>query len=192
MKKIAFAFLLTFLLSAPARAGLNAGVTAYERGDYTTALKELSPLAEEGDAAAQYYLGALYESGFDAAPDYDKAIGWYRRAAAQRFARAQYHLGQLYEIGEGVERDYTQAAEWYRRAAKGGYAPAQSNLARLYLKGLGVAQDYYQSYLWAMIAMQQGYTPAKKHSKKAAVRLSSGAMTDAQQRARKWLEDRAQ
>ena len=36
------------------------GVAAYERGDYKTALNQLRPLAEQGDAEAQYHLGKMY------------------------------------------------------------------------------------------------------------------------------------
>ena len=54
-----FAILLTSL----AHAAFQDGVDAYWRGDDETALKELQPLAEQGDAEAQYYLGRLYFFG---------------------------------------------------------------------------------------------------------------------------------
>ncbi len=44
----------TLGLTAPAWAGFNAGVAAYNRGDYATALREFRPLAEQGYAEAQY------------------------------------------------------------------------------------------------------------------------------------------
>ncbi len=55
------------------------GLDAFDRGDYETALKELLPLAEPGDAADQFYLGAIY----DKAQDYQEAVRWYRLAAEQ-------------------------------------------------------------------------------------------------------------
>jgi len=48
------------MLVGPARAGFDEGVAAYYRGDYETALKEFRPLAEQGDADAQYNLGVMY------------------------------------------------------------------------------------------------------------------------------------
>ena len=42
---------------------LQAGVDAYNRGDYETALKKFLPLAEQGDAAAQFNLGKMYRKG---------------------------------------------------------------------------------------------------------------------------------
>ena len=38
---------------------LEDGEVAFKRGDYATALRQLRPLANQGDARAQYYLGAI-------------------------------------------------------------------------------------------------------------------------------------
>jgi len=38
---------------------------AYERGEYATALRLLRPLAEQGDAKAQYKIGLMCEEGGD-------------------------------------------------------------------------------------------------------------------------------
>ena len=43
--------------------GLLEGFNAYEGGDYATALREWKPLAEQGDASAQYSLGVMYKKG---------------------------------------------------------------------------------------------------------------------------------
>ena len=40
----------TLGLTAPAWAGFDEGLAAYQRGDYATALREWRPLAEQGDA----------------------------------------------------------------------------------------------------------------------------------------------
>ena len=44
-------------------ADFQKGYAAYESGDYATALREWTPLAEQGDADAQYNLGGMYETG---------------------------------------------------------------------------------------------------------------------------------
>ncbi len=81
MKRVtAFAVLLV-VLAAPAWAGWDEAVAAHKRGDYATALRELRPLAEQGDAPAQYYLGHMYRTGQGVVQDYAKALKWYRRAA---------------------------------------------------------------------------------------------------------------
>jgi hypothetical protein len=90
---------------------------AFDRGDYATALKVWRPLADNGDPAAQTYVGEIYEKGLGVPPDYAAAADWYRKAAEKGYGRAAINLGNLYEQGLGVPRDPTQAANWYRQAA---------------------------------------------------------------------------
>ena len=48
-----FVLVLAMVLPMPAlSADFEAGLNAYDRGDYATALKEWRPLAEQGDVAA--------------------------------------------------------------------------------------------------------------------------------------------
>ena len=61
--RIIMAALLVTLASATTAADFDSGVTAYDRGDYAVALREFRPLAEEGDARAQYNLGLMYAEG---------------------------------------------------------------------------------------------------------------------------------
>lgn len=90
---------------------------AYDRANYATALKVWLPQAKEGDAAAQTYVGEIYEKGLGLPPDYKVAAHWYRQAAEQGYSRAQINLGYLYEKGLGVEQDVTSALNWYRQAS---------------------------------------------------------------------------
>ena len=71
------------LVAAPAWAGSQAGLEAYERGDYATALKEWRPLAAQGDGVAQYNLGFMYSEGQGVQQDYVQAHMWISLAAAQ-------------------------------------------------------------------------------------------------------------
>ena len=57
MKRIALAAVLLFTLATSTQAGVDEGLTAYQRGDYQAALKVWRPLAEQGDAQAQHNLG---------------------------------------------------------------------------------------------------------------------------------------
>ncbi len=41
-------------------ADFDAGVKAYDRGDYATALRIMRELADQGDAVAQFNLGFMY------------------------------------------------------------------------------------------------------------------------------------
>ncbi len=56
----------------------DAGLAAYDRGDYAVALKEWKPLAEQGHAGAQHNLGLMYDDGEGVPQDYVQAVVWYR------------------------------------------------------------------------------------------------------------------
>ena len=70
---------LFLLLSGPARADVESGWQAFLEGDYTTALAELEPAANAGDALAQYYLGVLYDHGEGVVRNYKTATDWYEK-----------------------------------------------------------------------------------------------------------------
>ena len=111
-----------------ATAGLQAGLDAYQRGDYPAALKVLIPLANRGDAAAQLHLGLMNEMGQGVPQNHKKAAIRYHQAAAQGNAEAQYHLGEKYDLGQGVPQNKKIAAEWYGKSASQGYAGAQARI----------------------------------------------------------------
>ncbi len=90
---------------------------AYDRADYSTALKIWLPLAQQGDPVAQTYVGEIYEKGLGLAPDFQVAAHWYHKAAEQNHSRAQINLGHLYEKGLGVAPDQQKALNLYRLAS---------------------------------------------------------------------------
>ena len=134
--------LFSLFLGLPSYSSdFDKGLTAYNNGDYATALKEWKPLAEEGDVDAQYYLGVLYDNGDGVPQDYKEAVRWYKLAAEQGVAEAQFNLGNMYYDGQGVSVDYKEAVRWFTLAAEQGDVDAQYNLDLIHRKGLGVPQD---------------------------------------------------
>ena len=81
------------------------GFAAAQKGDFATALRLWKPLAEQGNADAQFNFGVMYANGKGVAQDYKKAVKWYTLAAEQGDASAQYHLGLMYANGKGVAQD---------------------------------------------------------------------------------------
>ena len=124
-----------------AHAGFDQALAAFEARNYPVALKELRPLAEQGDARSQYAMGVMAENGFGMPKNPSQAAAWYLKAAKQGNTDAQYNLGAMFEHGIGMPANPGQAAHWYRRAAEGGDIDALSNLGVLYEKGQGVPQD---------------------------------------------------
>ena len=92
----------TLGLTAPAWAGFEEGEAPYNRGDYATAIREFRPLAEQGDAYAQFNLGLMYDNGQGVPQDYAKALQWYRKSAELGYADAQFNLGNMYKDRKSV------------------------------------------------------------------------------------------
>ncbi len=174
------------LAAVPAWADFKAGDEAYSRGDYATALKEWRPLAEQGDALAQSYLGLMYENGEDVPQDYAEAIRWFLRAAAQGLAEAQSNLGKVYNYGKGVPQDYKEAVRWYRLAAAQGDAKAQYGLGVMYVEGWGVPQNNVLAHMWYNLAAAQGDELARKLRDIRAAGMTPAQLADAQRLAREW------
>ncbi|MBM4128419.1 MAG: sel1 repeat family protein [Nitrospira sp.] len=104
------------LPSVAAAESLEEAEFAYERGEYTQAARLFSPLAEQGVASAQFYLGLMHEKGRGVRQDYPTALTWFRKAAAQGFVGPQSNLGLMYERGRGVRKDLVRAFMWYHLA----------------------------------------------------------------------------
>jgi uncharacterized protein len=110
---------------------MGGGYQSYLKGDYTAAYEEWLPLAELGDAEAQFNLGVLYDEGAGVERNLATAADWCRKAATQGFIDAQTNLGIMYYHGLGVERDHELATHWFRLAADQGDAEARDYLQRI-------------------------------------------------------------
>ncbi len=170
---------------------INVGVAAYKWGKYGIALREWRPLAEQGNAKAQYNLGVMYRNGHGVPQDDAEAMGWWRKAAEQGNAGAQNNLGVMYGKGLGVPQDYAEAVGWYRKAAEQGYATAQHKLGVMYGKGLDVPQDEAQAYMWFKLASStfppgEDRDRAVKNRDIAAERMTPAQISEAQKLAREW------
>ena len=180
-------------LTAPAWAGFDEGVAAYDRGDYATALREWRPLAKQGNANAQYNLGIMYNNGRGVPQDFAEAVKWYSKAAEQGMAEAQVNLGVMYMYynGHGVPQDLAEVVKWNRMAAEQGDAGAQYNLGVMYDNGQGVPQDYAQAHMWFNFAVSR-FPPgdtrdiAVKSRDNVAMRMTPAQISEAEKLAREW------
>ena len=130
---------------------------------------KLRQLASEGDAEAQFRLGRLYDWGLEprGGKNFEEAMKWYQKAAAQGHLEAQTALAVMYSFGKGTAVDNVLAAQWYREAAERGNANAQNNLGSLYENGTGVALDYDEAVKWFRRAADQGWARAQTNLGKA-------------------------
>ena len=167
---------------------------AYWVSDFAEAVRILRPIAEQGNAEAQLFLGGMYLTGksrrdryshtvVSVPKDYAEAARLYRLAAGQGNAVAPNNLGIMYQEGLGVPQDYVEAVKWYRLSAEQGHAKAPYNLGFMYQLGLGVPQDYVLALMWYTLAASyavdsRGYV---------AKEMTPDQIAEAQQLARDWI-----
>lgn len=140
------------LLASPAAADLKAGVDAWNAGDYKAALAEWRPLANRGNANAQYNMGQAYKLGRGVPADPAIARSWFEKAAQQGHERAQSNLGLLlFEAG-----DRKTAMYWIRKAAERGDPRAQYVYGTALFNGDGVPKDWPRAYAMMSMAVAAG------------------------------------
>jgi uncharacterized protein len=179
-------------ISGPSRDA-DAAYAAFDKGNFSTALKLARPLAEEGDARARSLIGYLYYHARGVKQDDGEALKWFRLAADQGDPSAQLHLGNMYAQGQGVPQDQAEAGKWYRLAADQGYAQAQYNLGLWYATGGGGEADNVSAHIWFNLAAAR-FPSTDARNRNLAVRnrdVVAGRMTpeqlaEAQRLAREW------
>jgi hypothetical protein len=116
--------------------------------------------ADQGYAAAQYNLGALYKNGWGVRQDYAAAASWYRKAADQGYADAQFYLGNMYYNGEGFPQDYISAQMWFYLAAAGGRQDAERNrdAATAKMTPAQIAEAQRRVAAWRPVVVASGET----------------------------------
>ena len=170
-------------------ADLQKGFAAALKGDFVTALREWTPIAEQGDAGAQYNLGQLYYLGDGVTQNYKTALKWYRLSAEQGISAAQYQLGHMYYLGDGVTQNSKTAVKWYRLSAEQGLAVAQRQLGLMYGIGNGgVIKDNIYAHMWINISALNGYKNADKLREYIAKKMTSADISTAQRLARECVE----
>jgi len=117
---IALSLLVSTVISDNvAAAGLDDAVEAMRAGDFAEAYCIIRPLAEYGDADAQYNIGWMYLNGYGLRINDTLALEWWQRASKQGHIDASFSIGMLYSLGEGrVAKDLDLAIDYYLLAAR--------------------------------------------------------------------------
>lgn len=185
-------FVVATAFGAPAVAGpYEDGLAAYSERFYAKAAELWRPLAEKGNAAAQYRLATLYADGKGVEKDDATAFKWFMRAAELGDAAAQYDVGTSYFSGTGVQKNDVEAAKWFLRAANQGMEFAQLNIGLLYAAGNGVPQDNIEAFKWLELAFFSLPAGGPRSDVARAMTDVAGHMTreqiaEAKQRERGW------
>jgi cell division septation protein DedD len=149
---------LLIATAAPLSAqSVRAGIEAWQQSDYAGAVAIWRPLAEKGDADAQFNLGQAYRLGRGVPTNLSAAKTWFERAANQGHVDAQTTLGLLlFQNG-----DQAEGLSWLKKAAEQGEPRALLVYGTALVNGDTVTQDRVLGYAYVSRAAAQGLEPAK-------------------------------
>jgi TPR repeat protein len=130
LRDLMLALVWSVVAAATAAAGspeedFRNGLSAFNGGDFVTAMRLWRPLADRDDARSQAGVGFMYHRGLGVKTDDVEAAIWLRKAAEQGQAEGQLMLGSLYFFGLGVPQSYATAYAWCELAQDNGQAEAQ-------------------------------------------------------------------
>ena len=131
MRRLALALSLAALVATPAWAGYDQAVLAYDQGRFGEAFAEFRQLADRGDRAAEFMLGAMHFYGKGVPRDDAAAAIWFHKAALKGDANAQLAFGSLHIRGLGVRQDLVKAYMWLSVSADRGAPGLQQQAAAL-------------------------------------------------------------
>jgi cell division septation protein DedD len=145
-------------MGAPLPAqSVKAGIDAWQHANYESAVAIWRPLAEKGDADAQFNLGQAYRLGRGVSINLAAAKTWFERAAGSGHVDAQTTLGLLlFQNG-----DQAAGLKWLRQAAEQGEPRALLVYGTALYNGDGVTQNRVLGYAYVSRAAAQGLGPAK-------------------------------
>jgi cell division septation protein DedD len=137
---------------------VKAGIDAWQQADYSGAVAIWRPLAEKGDADAEFNLGQAYRLGRGVATNVAAAKTWFERAATQGHVDAETTLGLLlFQNSEQAE-----GLKWLKKAADQGEPRALLVYGTALVNGDSVTQDPVLGYAYVSRAAAQGLAPAKQ------------------------------
>lgn len=146
------------VLALPAQADVKAGVEAWQKGDYSTAVSEWRPLAVQGDPDAQFNMGQAYKLGRGVPADLNTATEWYRKAAEQGHLKAQDNYGLV--LFQNNQRE--TAMPYIQASAARGEPRAQYVLGTAHFNGDIVAKDWVRAYALMTRASASGLSQASQ------------------------------
>lgn len=114
-------------------------------------IMRLLAAAEQGEAGAQYSIGAKLAQGYFVERDLAGAIYWYAQAAKQGYTHAKFNAGTMLIMGEGVASpDPLLGMALVQQAAEAGDPSARHFLSQCYAEGnLGIARNIDMSKQWS-------------------------------------------
>jgi TPR repeat protein len=127
---------------------LDDAVDAMRTGDFAEAYCIMRPLAEAGDADAQYNIGWMYMNGYGLRVNDSLALEWWKEASEQGHSDASFSIGMLYSLGEGeVSKDTNEAIDYYLIAADEKHEDAIAILKSMMLRNDNFVRERLHSII---------------------------------------------
>jgi TPR repeat protein len=168
MKKTAIILtaILGFSQIAYAADDLQMGVDAFNKKNYAQALKILQPLAEAGNAEAQFTLGAMYGQGTGVERDRAKSLELITKSADQGNLDALERMVMAYAFKPGaddaeVDAIFARALKTYQEEADKGNTKAMNKIAGMHAMGFSFEQSDAEALKWYKKAAELGDATAQ-------------------------------
>jgi uncharacterized protein len=141
------------------QAQFDAGLKAYDAGDYQTAYKTWNDIGDY-DLAALRNVALMLRKGQGVAKNPEMALRKMLEAADQGLVTAEADAGEMIANGEAGPPDKAAAIPWLARAATAGHPIATFELGQIYEDGKAVPQDLKEARRLYKIAAEAGITDA--------------------------------
>jgi len=153
---------------------LQKAVDAINKNDFKGAIKILSPIAESGNASAQFYMGSLYFNGLgvienkqEAEQLRSSAIKIFKEQAENKNKEAISKLGRILADGSQVDdTNFLEELKWLKLASSNGCREASFMLGNIYNTGHKINEtnesDFFpiinqkEAFKWFKISAEQG------------------------------------
>jgi TPR repeat protein len=157
-------------LSDQERVGVIGQMAEKQGGFDKQHLMLLTPVAERGNAEAQYVMAMVLcypewrKQGSGISQDKTAAHAWFLKAAKQGHSYAAAEAAKDFFYGDGTTQDHDQALRWYEAAAQANHPHAQCMASKLYMQRFvksGNTQELSKSINWLQKAVDNGDEEAK-------------------------------
>ncbi len=148
------------------------GATARQTVETATdSIRQIYVRAQQGEAVDQNEVGGWYYRGRHVEQNYEEALQWWTKAAAQNNALAIGNMALCYQTGNGIARDSVRAVKLYMRSIREGntalvdameHSASEGNvfaavlMASCYGGGVGVQRDIDKQIEYLRIAAEKG------------------------------------
>lgn len=115
----------------PLQAAIQAGIAAFEKGDYDQAIAKLQKPAATFNGDALYYLGEAVTFHAGRAGYLKQAFNVHKLGVEAGDKRAQFRMAEMLATGVPERQDIDDALTLLRQSAEAGYVPAREALPHI-------------------------------------------------------------